>query len=309
MTYTLLLQFAFSALISSVAIYVIVNTLIKMGLKNQQIPRFWIAVIMGFILTLPHIVVAALNIFQIVPVTTPANIFSTLTVYVFFFIPLIAMLRPFNYSLSAARMEVPLLFAITIVYFLYGLEGQPFNIQKIIPMGVIFLMFCYDIMRMLELGDYKIESKVKESKTKNYLTIFTFALIYGVAYLAFGLNENFFLAKENQTFYEILLQLSAGILWVLPLICTIIVWLRNNAPAELLVSSMIFSFVFTTSFLIPLVGFYVFLPCDPNLIFYTVTSLVGLGMLWFQITGLHYANRMIATILLGSFLFLIYSNH
>ena len=205
-------------------------------------------------------------------------------------------------------MEVPLLFSICVVYFLYGVDGQPFSLKKIIPLIIIFLIFCYDIMRMLELGDYKLETKVKESKAKNFLTLIGFSLIFAIPDLVYVLNIDAFAVKTSYTFFEILLLLSAIFLMLLPHICIVVTWLKNNAPSELLISSIMFCYIFTTTLLIPLIGLYTPMSCSEDLIFYSFTSIIGLGILWFQITVLHHASRIIATILLASFLFLLYSS-
>lgn len=309
MTLSLLLQLTVCSLIACGAIYTVVNKLSVLGLKNQQIPRFWISIIMGFIMALPNVVIAILSIHKIItPAPPPSIIFMFLIINLFFFIPLLTMLRPFNYSLSAARLEIPFLFAICVIYFFYGLEGETFTLKKIIPMGIIFIMFCYDIMRMLELGDYKIESTAKESKTKSLLTVFAMSVIFALSVLPFAIYSDIFSTQKVHTFYEILLLSSAVILGILPNICIIVTWLKNNAPPELLVCSIIFSYVFTCSFLIPLVAFYIPVLCTTALIFCSVISLVGLAVLWLQVTYLTYSNRIVAVIMLAIFLILTYSN-
>lgn len=308
MSISLLLQFAICSLVATGAIYVIINTLTRMGIKNQQIPLFWISIILGFIMALPNVILTFLNIAKVTPPIHLSMVFSYLTISLFFFIPLLTMLRPFSFSLSAARLEVPLLFSICVVYFLYGVDGQPFSLKKIIPLIVIFLIFCYDIMRMLELGDYKLETKVKESKAKNFLTLIGFSLIFAIPDLVYVLNIDAFAIKTSYTFFEILLLLSAIFLMLLPHICIVVAWLKNNAPSELLISSIMFCYIFTTTLLIPLIGLYTPMSCSEDLIFYSFTSIIGLGILWFQITVLHHASRIIATILLASFLFLLYSS-
>lgn len=308
MSISLLLQFAICSLVSTGAIYVIINTLTRMGIKNQQIPLFWISIILGFIMALPNVILTFLNIAKVTPPIQLSMVFSYLTISLFFFIPLLTMLRPFSFSLSAARLEVPLLFSICVVYFLYGVDGQHFSLKKIIPLIVIFLIFCYDIMRMLELGDYKLETKVKESKAKNFLTLVGFSLIFSIPDLVYVLNIDAFAVKTSYTFFEILLLLSAIFLMLLPHICIVVTWLKNNAPSELLISSIMFCYIFTATLLIPLIGLYTPMSCSEDLIFYSFTSIIGLGILWFQITVLHHASRIIATILLASFLFLLYSS-
>ncbi|MCQ2361738.1 MAG: hypothetical protein MJ048_01730 [Acidaminococcaceae bacterium] len=308
MSISLLLQFAICSLVATGAIYVIINTLTRMGIKNQQIPLFWISIILGFIMALPNVILTFLNIAKVTPPIHLSMVFSYLTISLFFFIPLLTMLRPFSFSLSAARLEVPLLFSICVVYFLYGVDGQPFSLKKIIPLIIIFLIFCYDIMRMLELGDYKLETKVKESKAKNFLTLIGFSLIFAIPDLVYVLNIDAFAVKTSYTFFEILLLLSAIFLMLLPHICIVVTWLKNNAPSELLISSIMFCYIFTATLLIPLIGLYIPMFCSEDLIFYSFTSIIGLGILWFQITVLHHASRIIATILLASFLFLLYSS-
>ena len=196
-------------------------------------------------MALPNVVITLLSINKIItPAPSPSTTFILLTTNMFFFIPLLTMLRPFKYSLSAARLEIPFLFAICVIYFFYGLEGETFSLKKIIPMGIIFIMFCYDIMRMLELGDYKIESTTKESKIKSLLTILVMSIVFALSVLPFAFYSNVFFSQKIHTFYEILLLSSAIILGILPNICIIVTWLKNNAPPELLVCGIIFSFVF-----------------------------------------------------------------
>lgn len=308
MTLSLLLQFAVSSLIACAATYFIVNKLCALGLKNQQIPKFWISIIMALVCTLPNVAFTLLGIMQLIPSPAPSLHFAYLSADLFFYIPLIAMLRPFSYNLSAARLEIPFLFATCTVYLLYGLEGGLFNYAKIIPMGIIFLMFCYDIMRMLELGDYKIESTAKESKTKALGYIFLYSLVYTLALAFYAANGNLFLERGGHTLYEIILLASSALLGMLPNLCIIVTWLKNNAPSELLICSIMFAYMLTCTFLIPLQAFFIPTSCGQDLIFCTITSLVGLAVLWFQVTYLNYSNRVIATVMLAIGLILAYTN-
>ena len=98
MSISLLLQFAICSLVSTGAIYVIINTLTRMGIKNQQIPLFWISIILGFIMALPNVILTFLNIAKVTPPIQLSMVFSYLTISLFFFIPLLTMLRPFSFS-------------------------------------------------------------------------------------------------------------------------------------------------------------------------------------------------------------------
>ena len=298
MTLSLLLQFTASSLAACVAVCFLVNKLCSWGLKNQQIPKFWISIIMALVCTLPNAACTLSSILQLIP-TPPLSVhFAYMSLDLFFYIPLLTMLRPFNYNLSAARLEIPFLFATCTVYLLYGLEGGRFTYAKIIPMGIIFLMFCYDIMRMLELGDYKIESTAKESNTKVLVYILFYSLVYTLSLTFYTVNGNLFWGGEGHTLYEIILLTYSVLLGILPNVCIIVTWLKNNAPPELFVCNVIFGYMLTCTFLIPLQAFFIPTSCDQELIFYTLTSLLGLTVLWFQVTCLNYSNRVIATVML-----------
>ncbi len=306
MTLSLLFQFTVSSLAACVATYFLVNKLCSWGLRNQQIPKFWLSIIMAFVCTLPNTAYTLVGILQLIP-TSPISLhFAYLSFDLFFYLPLLAMLRPFNYTLSAARLEIPFLFATCTVYLLYGLEGGSFTYAKIIPMGIIFLMFCYDIMRMLELGDYKIKSTVKESNTKALAYILFYSIVYTLSLAFCNFKSELFWVGGGHTLYEIILLIYSVLLVALPNICIIVTWLKNNAPPELFVCNIIFAYMLTCTFLIPLQAFFIPTSCDQELIFYTLTSLLGLTVLWFQVTCLNRSNRVIATIMLTIGLILCY---
>lgn len=307
MTITTLIQLALASLVSSGAIYLAVTRIIHMGIRRQQIPRFWTGLLLGIVSALPSMLMVLLVVSGFNSSFQVSWTFSTLAYDILFLIPMLGMFRPFHYSNSAARLEIPLLFAIYVVFILFCVDNRTWRLKQILPLGIIFLMFCYDFWRMLELGDYQIKTEDKESRGANLLFVVFATAAYALADVVLIINGGNFLEISAESFYQIVLQLAVSAFICLPSFVALMTWLRYDAPAELFVSGTIISDILLSTLVLPLAALYIPVSHLSNYLNFIIFTLVGLGMIWIQVTKMRHSSRNFSVISLIFFLIMLYS--
>lgn len=307
MTISTLIQLALASVISCCAINLAVTRLIDMGIRKQQIPRFWTGLLLGVISTLPSMLLALLIVGGFKADFEVNRVFSTLSYDVLFLLPLLGMFRPFHYSNSAARLEIPLLFAICAVFMLFCVDEHSLGLSRIVPLGIIFLMFCYDFWRMLELGDYQIKTEVKESRGANLLFIFAAAVVFALADVLLVIDGNIFLGLAAESFYQIILQLAVVVLICLPSFVSLMTWLKHDGPAELFVSATVTSDILISTLVLPIAAFFVQINQLSDNFMTIVCTLAGLGLIWIQVTKMRRSSRNLSILSLVIFAVMLYS--
>jgi len=218
--------------------------------ERTDFPRIWIDLILGVILVLPQAVyVVCVDSGIFVSSSDLYGVFDSLAFF-FLLIPgLATLVRPIKFDKSPAMYEIPLLFAICAAYLFLSFYDKTTLTLGSISIFLIFPMFCYDLFRMKELGNYDVVEDDKRPLKQVVGIVVTWVLLYcgGWVYLHFLYDVALVTVVDS-----LVLSCWRGCLYYLPYICLAGMILRYDLPITLFIRANVVRLVVCLSLVLPL---------------------------------------------------------
>lgn len=218
--------------------------------ERTDFPRIWIDLILGLILVLPqaiYVVCVDSGIF-----ISSSNLYGVFDSLAFFFLlvpGLAALVRPIKFDKSPAMYEIPLLFAICVAYLFLSLCDKTTFTLGSISIFLIFPMFCYDLFRMKELGNYDVAEDDKRPLKEVVEIVACWALLYCGGWIYFHSLYDIALVTVVDS---LIMNCWRGCLYYLPYICLAGTMLRYDVPITLFIRANVVRLVVYLSLLLPL---------------------------------------------------------
>lgn len=272
--------------------------------ERTDFPRIWIDLVLGLLLALPQILyVICVYSDVLVSSSNLGHVFDGLAFFFFLLPGLAALVRPIKFDKSPAMYEIPLLFAICVSYLFLSFYDKTTLRLGSISILLIFPMFCYDLFRMKELGNYDVPQDDKRPLRQVMKFVAGWTVLYcgGWVYLHFLYDVALVTIADS-----LVLNCWQVCLYYLPYICLASMILRYGLPVTMFVRANVIRLVVCLSLVLPvdmLQRRVMYGDLSSGILLWDVFVL---GVLWFLVARVKVLTAKIGCVLLLLYLIHVY---